>query len=108
MKSVPSGLWVSESSTITGYIAGAEWLEFLEGGKDHLWKIRQPVGELWLCRFRLEERDKDWLFMTTENGKITGKSWPISIDLLPEDRLSVSHHGFRTIFKRPASRRTIG
>jgi hypothetical protein len=104
MKAVPEGTWVSESSDITGYIPGAEWLEFLDGGRDHVWKLRQPVGELWMRRFRLEEKDGDSIFTAIEKDGVSTKSWPIEFSVRPDDRLAVSHHGFTTIFKRATTR----
>ena len=100
MKAAHSGTWISESSNITGYIPGAEWLEFLDNGKDHVWKLRQPVGEMWMRRFRLEEKDGGSIFTVIEKDGVSTKCWPIEFNFLPNDCLAVSHHGFTTNFKR--------
>lgn len=101
MKTIPLGTWVSESSDISGYIPGAEWLEFLDDGKDHVWKVRQPVGELWIRRFRLEAKGADLIFTAIEKDG-SRPSWPIEFTLLSDDRVAVTHHGFRTVFRRAA------
>lgn len=103
MKKIPSGTWVSESSNISGYVPGTEWLEFLDDGKDHVWKLRQLVGELWIRRFRLEEKGDTLTFSAIEEDG-AAKSWPIEFVVLPDDRIAVSHHGFTTIFKRAAAK----
>jgi len=102
MKEVPSGSWVSESSDISGYIAGAEWLEFMTDDKEHVWKMRQPVGELWICRFRVIRENDGFRFYpsthVTEKARKEGS--PIDFVIQPDAKLSVSHHGHTTIFRK--------
>jgi hypothetical protein len=102
MNPVPNGTWVSESSDITGYIVGNEWLQFMPSPTDHVWKMRQPTGEPWMCRFRLSEENGQIRFHPTTHSstEIRQRGWPISLESLPNDRLAVTHHGFRTIFRK--------
>ena len=102
MNTEPSGTWISESSNISGYISGNEWLQFMPPPKEHVWKMRQPTGEPWLCRFRLSEESGHRRFHPTTHSsvEVQREGWPIALERLPNDRLAVTHHGFRTIFRK--------
>jgi len=87
-------------SNIQGYIAGNERLQFFVGNTDNILKIKQPIGELWICRFRLVEENDSFRFYPTTNSseKTQQEGWPIRLERFSPIELAASHHGFTTTF----------
>ncbi|MEY2879413.1 MAG: hypothetical protein RLZZ15_1793 [Verrucomicrobiota bacterium] len=103
MKSPFTGSWQSIRSSISDYVAGAEWLHFSETD-EHIWEVAQPEGKgrPSVTRFTMETIGFDYRFRPIPKpGRPVTEGWILKIERIAPREIAVTPgHGFTTIFRQ--------